>query len=141
MSKIQNIKALLVGGVLRDFRVAVAEVEPWQLDSHGLEGTPRHFQAGDLFEVLVAMRQELERDSGAVTELFGGNAGPASLLLQVLVEPAQPSVVDISPADGAAGEMSGDRVGYELHRDSVVLQGMVELVGLRDRNERVSSIT
>ena len=66
--------------------------------------------------------------------------GWASPLLQVLVEPTQPSAVDIAPTDGVAWKMSGDRVGNELHRYSVVPQSMVELVGLRGGNERVSGI-
>jgi hypothetical protein len=55
MGRVQDIKARLASGALKDFRAEVSEGQPWQLEYHGLDDTLHRLPARDLFEALAAM--------------------------------------------------------------------------------------
>lgn len=95
MSRMENIKARLPDGSLRDIQIRVSEDAPWKLEFQGLDGTMRCIEAGDLFEALRKMRGEFE------------NAG--CLLLCAGSRP------DINPS-GMSRSMGGGRRAYILHR-------------------------
>jgi hypothetical protein len=97
MSRVENIKARLSNGKLKEFHVKASEEEPWQLEFCGVDGSILCFKATDLFEALRAMREDLERDG-----------------CQLLCAGARP---DVTPS-GMSRSMSGGRKAYIVRQGS-----------------------
>src|SRR5215472_13755251 len=55
-------------------------------------------------------------------------------------DPVDPAAVDVFLAHGIVGEMSADWVSEKLYGDAVVLQRMIELVGLGDRYAKIAGV-
>ena len=58
----------------------------------------------------------------------------------MLINPIYPTAINVHLADGVVGEMTTNRVRKKLHGNAVVLQGMVELIGLRDGDAEITSV-
>lgn len=59
----------------------------------------------------------------------------------MLVDPIYPTAINVHLADRVVGEMTTNRVRKKLYGNAVVLQGMVELIGLRDGDAEITSVT
>lgn len=61
-------------------------------------------------------------------------------IAEMLFNPINPPSLNITLSDGISGVVSVDRIGDELCCDAVVLQRVIELVGLRRRHAKVLCI-
>src|SRR5262249_42382852 len=64
-----------------------------------------------------------------------------SLRLKMLGEPGDPAAINVLLAHRIVREMTADRVSEKFHRDAVVFQSMVQLVGLRDGHAKIACVT